>query len=82
MRRGHTLPLKSYVPSFGLWGFHLASNAPLRLHRLALPEGLRYLTPASLAEATRFPPDVAPVEVEANRLDNQVLVQYYEAAWD
>jgi spermidine synthase len=26
--------------------------------------------------------DLAPVEVEINRLDNQALVRYYEAEWD
>ena len=28
-----------------------------------------------------IPGDLAPVEVEINRLDNQMLVQYYEAEW-
>jgi len=28
-----------------------------------------------------FPDDMAPVEVEPNRLDNQRLVQYYEREW-
>lgn len=78
----HSLPLKSYVPSFGLWGFHLASQAPLRLDRRPRPAGLRFLDLAAASEALRFPPDIAPVEVAPNRLDNQVLVRYYEAGWD
>jgi spermidine synthase len=28
-----------------------------------------------------FPKDMAPEETEVNRLNNQVLVQYYEAEW-
>jgi predicted membrane-bound spermidine synthase len=28
-----------------------------------------------------LPRDLAPVEVAVNRLDNQVLVRYYENAW-
>ena len=78
----HIMPLKSYVPSFGLWGFHLASHAPLRLDRRPMPAELRFLDPDSAIEAGHFPPDISPVDVEPNRLDNQVLVRYYEAAWD
>jgi spermidine synthase len=28
-----------------------------------------------------FPRDMAPVPVEVNRLDNQILVRYYEEEW-
>jgi spermidine synthase len=28
-----------------------------------------------------FPPDMSPVPVEINRLDNQMLVRYYEEEW-
>jgi len=28
-----------------------------------------------------FPADMSPVDVEINRLDNQVLVRYYESEW-
>jgi spermidine synthase len=29
-----------------------------------------------------FPADMQPVPVEANRLNTQVLVRYYEQEWD
>jgi spermidine synthase len=28
-----------------------------------------------------LPPDLGPVPVEVNRLDNQVLVRYHETEW-
>ena len=33
------------------------------------------------ARLFRFPADMAEVAVDVNRLDNQILVRYYEAEW-
>ena len=44
----------------------------------ALPERLRFLTAAALPELFTFPPDMARVPVEPNRLNTQVLVRYYD----
>jgi spermidine synthase len=73
-------PYHVYVPSFGEWGFVLASRDPLAPPR-AYPPGLRFLTAEATPALFAFPPDMAPVPVEVNRLDNQVLVQYYAADW-
>lgn len=73
-------PYHVTVPSFGEWGFVLASDRPyVRPH--ALPGGLRYLTPETLPGLFAFSPDLARVPVEVNRLDNQIIVQYYDRAW-
>ena len=74
--------VQSYVPSFGLWGYQLASNAPLRPERSPWPPGLRHLTAEQLPGFWHFAPDTGPLEVDVNRLENQILVQYYEEAWD
>jgi spermidine synthase len=42
---------------------------------------LRFLTIASTPGLFDFPPDMATVPVEVNRLDNQILVHYYGAEW-
>jgi len=48
----------------------------------ALPRvELKYLTPELLPTLFVFSADMARVPTEVNRLDNQVLVQYYEAEW-
>lgn len=73
-------PYHAYVPSFGEWGFVLAGREPPPAPG-AYPPGLRFLTLESTPALFAFPPDMGPVPVEVNRLDNQVLVQYYRAAW-
>jgi spermidine synthase len=69
-----------FVPSFGEWGFVLAGHGPFA-YPSALPDGLRYLTPAVLRDMFSFPPDMDRVPTEVNRLDNQVLVRYFETEW-
>jgi len=73
-------PYHAHVPSFGEWGFVIASRRPLRLPT-AFPPGLRFLTPEGLPGMLQFPPDMARVPTEVNRLSNQVLVQEFEAEW-
>lgn len=46
-----------------------------------LPADLRFLTPRILPQLFDFPLDMQPVDVEANTLDDPVLVRYYEADW-
>lgn len=78
----HVLPYQSYVPSFGMWGFNLASALPLWPEEIGpLPEG-RYLTRALLPSLFVFDNDTSDVPAEVNRLDNQILIQYYEQSWD
>lgn len=73
-------PYHVYVPSFGEWGFVLGATGPYETPR-HYPAGLKFLTVEGTPALFAFPPDMAPVPVEVNRLDNQVLVQYYEAEW-
>ncbi|WP_395701393.1 polyamine aminopropyltransferase [Aquabacterium sp.] len=75
-----TTPYHVHVPSFGEWGFILASHRPWRAPS-ALPPGLRFLTPAAWPALMDFPPDMARVPAEPNRLSNQVLVHTFESEW-
>jgi len=68
------------VPSFSVWGFVLASPAPLELPRHTLPD-LRHLSDESMGAMFAFPRDMERVPTEINRLDNQVLVHLYAAEW-
>jgi spermidine synthase len=75
-------PYHAPVPSFGEWGFMLAKAAPFEPPARVPPvEGLRYLSDALVPGLFAFGPDLARVPVEVNRLDNQILVQYYESEW-
>jgi spermidine synthase len=73
-------PYHAHVPSFGEWGFLIASRRPWKLPA-RLPGGLRFLTPAGLPALLDFAPDMARVPAQANRLSNQVLVQLFEEEW-
>lgn len=73
-------PYHAHVPSFGEWGFILASRRPWRLPE-ALPEGLRFLSLPSLPSLFVFPPDMDRMPAEPNRLSNQGLVHTFEEEW-
>ncbi|MBS0291652.1 MAG: polyamine aminopropyltransferase [Proteobacteria bacterium] len=73
-------PYHAHVPSFGEWGFVIASRRPWRLPQ-ALPAGLRFLDLPSLPLLLQFPADMARLPAEVNRLSNQVLVHTYEREW-
>ena len=75
-----TTPYHAHVPSFGEWGFVLAHHRPWRMPT-NLPRGLQFVTASSLPALFDFPPDMARVDAEPNRLSNQVLVQTFEAEW-
>ncbi|WP_457326461.1 polyamine aminopropyltransferase, partial [Roseateles sp. P5_E11] len=53
-------PYHAHVPSFGEWGFVMASRRPFR-QPAAVPPGLRFLSPQSLPALLDFPPDMARV---------------------
>jgi spermidine synthase len=75
-----TAPYHTNVPSFGEWGYVIASHRPYRQPD-ALPDGLRFLTRETLPLLFNFPRDMARVPAEPNRLSNQVLVTTYEREW-
>jgi spermidine synthase len=73
-------PYHAHVPSFGEWGFVVASRRPYPLPQ-TLPAGLRFLDLPSLPLLFDFPLDMARVPTDINRLSNQVLVTTYEQEW-
>ena len=74
-----TRPYHAYVPSFGEWGFILASAGTIPAEG-RFPAG-RFLTPAVERQLFAFPPDMARRPAEVNRLDNQILVREFGKAW-
>ena len=73
-------PYYTAVPSFGLWGFALARSSPFSTPRNP-PPGLKFLDDQTLTAMFTLSKDIEAVPVEINRLDNQVLVRYYEGEW-
>lgn len=76
----HTRPYHAWVPSFGEWGYVLASRDELA-ERHALPAALKFLSAETMPTLFVFPSDMSRVPAEVNRLNNQVLVRYYEDEW-
>ncbi len=76
-----TWPYHVYVPSFGEWGFVLASRdgtfAPPDRYRLPM----QYLDAETTREMFRFAADMPRPAVEPNRLNDQSLVRYFDEDW-
>lgn len=77
----HTWPYHAYVPSFGEWGFLLASRRPDYTPPARYTVPTRFLDAAATAALFRFPADMQALPVEPNRLNNQSLVHYFEQDW-
>lgn len=75
-----TMPYHTYLPSFGEWGYIIATEGYFRMPQSFISD-LRFVTPESARSMMEFPPDMGPVETEVNRLNNQVLVRYFEEEW-
>ncbi|MGF6255056.1 polyamine aminopropyltransferase [Ensifer sp. LBL] len=74
-------PYHANVPSFGDWGFVLASDTALDPARPALKVATRYLDEANFAKHFLFEKDVIADGVEVNTLDRPALLDYYLAGW-
>jgi len=76
-------PYHVYVPSFGDWGFVMASRRVINPAELQLPDvSLKFLSREMLPTLFVFPRDSLPKgEVQANRMDDHVLVKYYRKGW-
>ncbi|PIE42696.1 MAG: spermidine synthase [Gammaproteobacteria bacterium] len=76
-----TLPYHTYIPSFGDWGFVMASRQQLNPQKVQLTQKHRYLSQEMLPQLFNFAPDVAKVAVEINQISTHPLLKYYEEGW-
>ncbi len=76
-----TLPYHCYVPSFGEWGFVMATEGGFTQAPAALPGGLRFFSNEAFAAMTHFPEDMKERPTGVNRLNNQMLVHFFEKEW-
>lgn len=77
-----TVPYHVHVPSFGEWGFAIASFTPLSERSPVFPEGLRYLNTESWDAAGAFSQDISETDAEPNDIQTHALVGYYLDGWD
>jgi spermidine synthase len=81
-------PYHAFLPSFGEWGFVLATKSARRAETFVdfqhVPD-LRFLSARLLPTLFEFSKDMARLAAEPNRLNNQALVGYYREdalRWD
>lgn len=74
-------PYHAYVPSFGDWGFVMASAGALSRNTSTWPKGLRFLGRDTWPEMQTFPVDTGPVDVPVNSLTGHALVRLYREGW-
>lgn len=70
-------PYHAAVPSFGEWGFMLASQRAIPVPS-DVPDDLRFLSDDYVPNLFVLPRDAQRREVEVNRLSTQSLVRYYD----
>ncbi len=76
-----TTPYHVDVPSFGDWGFHLASAAAAPSLRLDAPGPLRFLDDGVLASAATFPADRRRIRVSGSTLNRPRILDYAAEGW-
>ncbi|CAA6806338.1 MAG: Spermidine synthase (EC [uncultured Sulfurovum sp.] len=72
----------TYVPSFGEWGFVMASKFPIHFKNHEPIKNLKYLNKEVLQRMEIFEKDITQQEVKANKLSNHKLIEYYNEGWD
>jgi spermidine synthase len=78
-----TLPYHVHVPSFGEWGFVMASRQPLHPEQIHLADmEYRFLNAQILPQLFEFPSDMGKVAAEVNQLATHPLLRYYDAGWE
>lgn len=76
-----TTPYHTLVPSFGEWGYVIASLQPYSPPTSFSIPHLKFITPEILPSLFAFPLDMQAMPADVNRLNNQALVHYYDAEW-
>lgn len=76
------VPYHAYVPTFGDWGFNMASMASIDTGKwYPAPMGLRYFSHRSMQGALHFSEDVISRDLLLNTFNRPVLYNYYLKGW-
>lgn len=72
------LPYHAHVPSFGEWGYAVATRFQISIDKAKIDIPTRYLTTKLLPALLYFPKDIGPVSVEVSTLDHPLILKYYD----
>ncbi len=74
-------PYQTYVPSFGSWGFVMASRRDLAITDARIDVPAMYLSTEVMKSMFVMPPDTSLVETEINTLNDPIIWQLYQRGY-
>ena len=77
----HVRPYHSYVPSFGDWGFMLASKHNIDISNINIDVPTKYIENSSIEEFFYIPKDVQRTNIKTSTLNNPEILDYYLSGW-
>lgn len=77
----YTYPYHIYVPSFGDWGFILASNIKFNTDDIEIKVDTRFIDKDIVNNAFKLERDVKRDNIEYSTLDRPKILDYYLAGW-
>ncbi len=75
------IPYHTNIPSFGEWGFILASKSRIDLDATQLPKLTKYVDAYAIKRMLYFEKDLRATDVEVSTLDEPKVLAYYLDGW-
>jgi len=75
-----TTPYHTYIPSFGEWGYVIGTKRKF-VPPTEFPSRLKFVTAEVVSDMFHFPEDMKAKVADVNKLNNQILVRYFEDEW-
>lgn len=77
---GYVLPYHIFIPSFGDWGFNMASVDQIYVKESSASE-LRYFNKSTFSASEIFSPDSGETSTGINTFNKPILYKYYLKGW-
>lgn len=74
-------PYHAQIPSFGDWGFVMASSAAKNINNPSISVETKFLDKSNFASLFVFEKDIQSENIEINQLDKPTLLNYYLKGW-
>lgn len=77
----NTYPYHTYVPSFGDWGFIMASNIKYDIQKIRIKVETKYIDDEVIKNAFKLEKDVKRENIMYSTLDRPKILEYYLKGW-
>ena len=77
----NVIPYHVYVPSFGDWGFMLATNNTIRVNEIDIKVPSQFIDNETAKNAFKLEKDVQRENIEPSTLDRPKVLDYYLQGW-